>query len=156
MSGANVITYRPMNAEDYARAFALWQATPGMGLDPQMDSGPGIRAYLAKNPGLSLVAEAGGELIATILGGTDGRRGYLMHLAVRADYRRRGIARALVERAIAAFNAAGIDKIHVFVFRDNTAGLSFWRACGWQGRDDIHMLSLARDGSGSGAGCCNC
>ena len=154
MFGAGDITYRPMCAEDYARAYALWQATPGMGLDPQMDSEPGIRAYLAKNPGLSLVAEAGGELIATVVGGTDGRRGYLMHLAVRADYRRRGIARVLVERAIAAFHAAGIDKIHVFVFRDNTAGLSFWRACGGQGRDDLFMLSLAQDGSG--AGCCNC
>ena len=139
---ATEIHYRPMQAADYPAALALWQNTPGMGLDPQMDSESAIADYLRKNPALSIIAADGQELIGTVLAGTDGRRGYLMHLAVRQEYRRRGIGKALVERSLAALAAAGINKAHVFVFQDNALGAAFWRGLGWQGRDDLLMLSL--------------
>lgn len=141
------VRLRAMRAEDIPQAIALWQSTPGMGLDPQMDSAPALTGYLNKNPGYSIVAERtdGGGLIGTVLAGTDGRRGYLMHLAVREAFRRRGLGRALVERSLAALKAGGINKAHVFVFQSNAAGAAFWRGLGWQGRDDLLMLSWSMD-----------
>ncbi len=144
---AATIALRAMRAEDFAAADALWRSTPGMGLDPQMDSEAAIIAYLSRNPGLSMVAVAldSGEVIGTVLTGTDGRRGYLMHLAVREEFRHRGIGRALVSRSLDALQAAGINKAHVFVFRSNVSGMAFWRGLGWQGRDDLQMLSWSMD-----------
>lgn len=143
MNGSGV-SYRAMAAGDYPLVRALWESTPGMGLDPQMDSAVGISAYLQKNPGMSFIALGqNGQIAGTVLAGTDGRRGYLMHLAVQDAYRRRGIGRNLVERSLAALQAAGITKAHVFVFQDNALGSAFWRGLGWQGRDDLLMLSLS-------------
>ncbi len=143
------IYYRPMCAEDFTAVNDLWQRTEGMGLDPELDSDEQIGFYLAKNPAMSFVAccaeSADGErIIGTVLCGTDGRRGYLMHLAVEKDMRRRGVGRALVDKALAALKNAGIRRTHVFVFKDNTAGAEFWRRGGWRGRDDLLMLSMEK------------
>ena len=141
------VALRTMRAEDFSAADALWRNTPGMGLDPLMDSQPAITAYLSRNAGMSAVAVATetGEVIGTVLAGTDGRRGYLMHLAVREDFRRRGIGKSLVERSLEALKVAGINKAHVFVFQSNVLGAAFWRGLGWQSRDDLLMLSWSMD-----------
>lgn len=146
------VTFRPMLAADYDAAATLWNATPGMGLDPEMDSRAGITAYLVRNPGLSFVAIDGdGSLAGTVLAGTDGRRGYLMHLAVAPALRRKGIGRSLVAASLDALLRAGINKAHVFVFKTNESGRAFWEGLGWEGRDDLAMLSMNLD---SGGVCC--
>lgn len=150
------ITCRPMRAADYAQCYALWQRTPGMGLDPQLDSASAIAVYLEKNPGMSFVVTLAvtpvcEKIVGTVLAGTDGRRGYLMHLAVDEALRRRGIGRMLVEHTLAALREVGIGKAHVFIFQNNTIGLAFWRGLGWQGRDDLRMLSFTQEPA---AQCC--
>lgn len=148
MPGA--VSYRAMVPEDYQQVYALWCSVSGMGLDPELDSAAGVSAYLNKNPGLSFVAcDSGGKVISTVLSGTDGRRGYLMHLAVADNYRRQGLGRKLVDLAVAALREIGISRVHVFVFKDNTAGADFWRGLGWQGRDDLLMLSFEESGAAS-------
>ena len=125
---------------DYDDAVALWQATEGMGLSAA-DAPERIAAYLARNPGMSFTAREDGLLVGAVLCGHDGRRGYLHHLAVRADRRGQGIGSELARRALEALAAAGIDKCHLFVIRDNQAGAAFWRKVGWVERDDILMMS---------------
>ena len=130
----------PFTLEDYPEAFALWQATPGVGLSAVDERAP-IAAYLEHNPGLSFVARAGGRLVGAALCGTDGRRGYLHHLAVRIDRRGQGIGTRLVEHCLAALGQAGIDKCHLFVFQSNSGGLAFWRRGGWKDRDELVLMS---------------
>jgi ribosomal protein S18 acetylase RimI-like enzyme len=116
----------PMMATDYDEAVALWRISPGVGLNESDERAP-LTAYLARNPGLSQVARLGGaELVGAVLCGHDGRRGYLHHLAVAEAYRRRGLGRELVERALEALKAAGIGKCNIFVFDDNAAARDFW------------------------------
>lgn len=124
---------------------ALWQASKGLTLR-EADSPEALTRYLARNPGLSVAAFAGGELIAAALCGHDGRRGYLHHVSVHPAHRRRGIGRRLVERCLDRLAAAGIAKCHLFVRADNDAARAFWQRLGWQARDDVEMMSSTRPG----------
>jgi ribosomal protein S18 acetylase RimI-like enzyme len=104
-------------AHDYEQVVALWQGTEGLTLR-EVDSRDAILAYLARNPGLSFVARDGDIVVGAVLAGTDGRRGYLQHLAVAPAYRGRGIGRVLAERVISGLRAAGIAKCHLMVRRE--------------------------------------
>lgn len=130
-TGAVPCTIAPMAIADYDEVVALWRDCPGIGMGESDERGP-VAAYLERNPGLSLVARAGGRLVGAMLSGHDGRRGYLHHLGVAASHRRDGIGKALVERAVADLRALGIPKVNIFVFDGNAAGTAFWEAMGWR------------------------
>lgn len=135
------IHIRPMRRDDYDQVAALWRRCAGVVLS-SADRVESIGRYLDRNPGLSLVAEDGGSLLAAVLCGHDGRRGYLHHLAVDPEARGRGLGRRLVERAMNGLRREGIAKSHLFVLRDNPAGLGFWTHLGWAARTDIGIMSL--------------
>lgn len=126
---------------DHAVLHALWAHTPGIQLRDE-DREPAFCAYLARNPGLSLLAECEGRVIGSLLAGHDGRRGYLQHLAVEPDWRGRGVARALLGAVLARLAGQGIVKSHVFVLDASPEALSFWRAqTHWSERLDIRVFS---------------
>ncbi len=106
------------------------------------DERPELEAYVRRNPDISQVAERQGVLVGAILGGHDGRRGWLYHLAVAPEHRRGGVGRALVGRSVAALKRAGIRRVRIFVASDNAAGLAFWKRCGWEAGAGIESLSL--------------
>lgn len=130
---------RPMTIEDYDTMTTLWKATAGVRL-VAADSREGIGAFLDRNPGMSIVCTDRGELIGTAMCGHDGRRGYLYHVAVKPEYRGKGIGTALVQTCLDALMKAGIDKCHVFVLADNGIGNAFWKTL-WMRREDITLYS---------------
>jgi putative acetyltransferase len=134
------ITVAEFTIDAYEQVYSLWENCDGIGLS-SADSQPIIRIYLERNPGLSLIAYDGQTVVGTILCGHDGRRGYIHHLAVRADYRRQGIGRLLVDKSIKALEASEIKKCHLFIFHDNTSGIQFWERIGWSYRQDIGVVS---------------
>ena len=131
---------RAFEPSDYAAARALWEATDGVGLSAA-DEREAICAYLARNPAMSFVAEDP-ELVGTILCGHDGRRGFIHHLMTASAHRRRGIARALLERGLAVLRREGIDKCHLLVYRSNADGHAFWRRLGAEERLELALFSL--------------
>lgn len=137
-------TIREMTIEDYPRVHVLWKASEGIGLS-EADERPAIESYLRRNPGMSFVAaEHAGEaeeIVAAVLCGHDGRRGFIHHLAVRSDRRRLGLGRLLAQRCIDALQGAGIGKCHLFVFRRNRAAIEFWAETGWAERGDLVIMS---------------
>lgn len=137
---------RPMLAADYEAAIALLRRSGGVRLR-DADSFEAIARYLARNPGLSFVAEVDGCIAGCVFAGHDGRRGYLYHLAVDAAHRGRGVGRALVNGALSALAREGIAKIHIDVLQDNEEGLRFWSAMGWSERNDIARMSVILSGS---------
>ncbi len=142
----DAVVFRPMEAADYRAFLALMRETPGV-VVRDADAPEHALRYLARNPGLSFVVIAGRQLVGGVMAGHDGRRGYLNHLLVHRQLRGQGIARALVEHAIAALDAAGISKSHIDVERDNARGQGFWAAQGWTRRDDLFRFSLVHSGS---------
>jgi ribosomal protein S18 acetylase RimI-like enzyme len=130
----------PFDIGAYDEARALWLRCEGVNLT-DADTEDIIRSFLERNPAMSFMAAAGGRIVGTILGGHDGRRGYMYHLAVDAAWRKRGIGRRLADACLKALKAAGIGKVHVFVYTANASGLAFWEAAGWTRRTDIHAVS---------------
>jgi len=132
---------RTFKDSDHAAALRLWQETEGVGVS-EADSFAGIQQFLTRNPSLSLVASAEDELVATILCGHDGRRGFIHHLVVAPAHRRRGLAKELVRRCLAALSTQGIAKCHLFVFRENVVGRVFWERLGGEERNALVMVSF--------------
>ena len=137
--GQGVVTAL-LTMDHYDSALSLWRHCEGIGLT-DADSREGIERFLRRNPGMSRVALDSGRVIGTILVGEDGRRGYLHHLAVHPDYRRRGLGQLLLAEAVEVLRAAGIEKCHGFVFRKNANGLEFWNSAGWHLREDLALIS---------------
>jgi len=133
-------TIREMTMDDHDGAMALWGSREGVGLNEADERGE-IERYLRANEGMSFVAVADGRIVGAVLGGADGRRGYLHHVAVAASHERSGLGRALVDRCLQALRAAGMRKCHVHVFAANVEARNFWAATGWQLRDDLVVVS---------------
>lgn len=129
-----------MRIEDYDEVLALWHSSEGVGLG-ESDTEEAIGRFLARNPGLSLVARKGRALAGAVLCGHDGRRGYVHHLAVAPPYRREGVGRALVEQCQRRLREAGIPKTHLNVYGANAVGLAFWRRTGWTERTELTWFS---------------
>ncbi len=129
-----------MTYADYPEAVELWRSCEGIGLSDADEPEP-MQRFLERNPGLSFVAREEDELVGTVLCGTDGRRGYLYHLAVRADQRRKGIGQELVDRVFNALKEREIHKCHIMVYGSNESGLLFWRGGGWVPRLEIVLMS---------------
>jgi ribosomal protein S18 acetylase RimI-like enzyme len=136
-----VVEISPMEPADLPAALELWAASEGVKLT-DADAPDALERYLARNPGLSFVARAGGQLVGAVLCGHDGRRGYLHHLSVAPAHRRRGVGRALAERCLAALRREGIGKCHIFVVSGNDGGQAFWERVGWVLRQDVFLMSL--------------
>ncbi|PJF40316.1 MAG: GNAT family N-acetyltransferase [Chloroflexi bacterium] len=132
-------TIRAMQPRDYADVRTLWEATEGIGLS-QSDSREQITQFLERNPGLSFVALADAQIVATILCGHDGRRGYIHHLAVAETHRRRGIATALLDKSLAQLKTLNIHKCNLFLFRDNQIGQAYYKHKNWIFRDDLVVV----------------
>ena len=137
------IVYRCMIPGDYDNVYALWMSCKNMGFNNLDDSREGIEKYLRRNPTTCFVAEEEDKIIGVILSGHDGRRGFIHHMAVGEQYRRRGIATVLVDMALAALKEEGIHKVALLVFNRNEAGNAFWESKGFSARTDLTYRNLA-------------
>ena len=134
------MTIRPMTIGDYDEVFAMWQITSKRALS-KADERSQIERYLRRNEGMSQVAVIDGKIVGTVLAGHDGRRGFIHHMAVMPEYRRRHIGHRLAEKAIENIAADGIDKTHIFCYQNNETGQKFWRDFGFVKRDDVFVYS---------------
>ncbi|MDE6201004.1 MAG: GNAT family N-acetyltransferase [Clostridiales bacterium] len=128
---------REMTIEDYSDVYSLWMSCNGMGLNSLDDSKNGIEKFLERNPKTCFVALIDGIIVGVIMVGTDGRRGYIYHTAVHPNYRKQGIAKALVNTALSAVESLGINKVAMVVFERNKAGNEFWENMGFTVRNDL-------------------
>lgn len=128
---------RKMTITDYDEIYSRWLSCAGMGLNSLDDTKDGIARFLERNPETCFVALVDGSIVGAIMVGTDGRRGYIYHTAVHPDYRKRGIAKALVDRALSAVENLGINKVALVVFGRNKDGNEFWEKMGFTTREDI-------------------
>lgn len=138
-----MISARTMQVNDYSQVFSLWRSSGEM-LLRDADSQQSITNYLMRNPNLSFVLtdETNQTIIGAILVGTDGRRGYVQHLAVDTQYRGQGLGKRLLSLANQALSEIGIEKTHLFVNEQNRNAQQFYAKLGWQRREEVRMYSL--------------
>lgn len=126
---------------DYPKLIKLWEAAGNIEVR-QTDTPEVLARFLYRNPTCSYAAYAGSRLIGAILAGHDGWRGHLYHMAVKPDYRERGIGTRLVNAAVSAIKSEDIQKIHCLVKRDNLIAQQFWDACSFELREELFDFSL--------------
>jgi putative acetyltransferase len=91
-----------------------------------------IKKKIERDPDLFLIAENEEGIIGTVIGGFDGRRGMIYHLAVRKDKRKNGIGAKLLAEVEDRLRAKGCLKCYLLVLADNTEAIHFYEGCGWQ------------------------
>jgi ribosomal protein S18 acetylase RimI-like enzyme len=130
--------------EDYPAVYALWQnAGPGIHLR-RSDEPEEIARKLERDPDLFLIAELDGEVIGSVLGGFDGRRGMMYHLAVANPFRQQGVASALVDELERRLRAKGCIRYYLLVTTDNDTAIRYYERRGWE-RMDLYAYAKNLD-----------
>lgn len=137
------VIIRQMVFDDYNNASALWYGTKEIRRYSVSDSRKAIERFLEMNFDTCFVADSDGVLVGTILGGFDGRRGYIHHLVVEEAQRGRNIGGVLLQKTIIAMKAKGVDKMHIFVpiHSESRQTVAFWESHGWKRREDLQLMS---------------
>lgn len=117
--------------DDSPEVLDLWQrCAPGISLGAS-DTLAEIEKKLRRDPDLFLVMEAEGKIVGTVLGGFDGRRGMIYHLAVDPAHRQQGLGQRLMQEVEVRLRRKGCRKAYLLLVPGNPA-LDFYLARGWQ------------------------
>jgi ribosomal protein S18 acetylase RimI-like enzyme len=120
---------------DYPQVIKLWEnAGPGIHVR-HSDEKQELAKKLQRDPQLFLVAEAGGQIVGAVLGGFDGRRGMVYHLAVEAEYRKNGLGALLMGELEKRMKDIGCIRSYLLVTRDNLEAVRFYENTGWEQMD---------------------
>lgn len=134
------IIFKEMNISHHNQLMKLWSSIDGLCIDEE-DLYENMILFLNRNAKLSYVAFYENEIIASIKGAQDGRRGYISHLAVSPQFRNQGIAKHLCDKTLIELKNQGILKYNIYVLNSNTTGLNFWKNNGWDElKDNFKVL----------------
>ncbi len=106
---------------------------------PQNNPANDIKRKMKINPELFLVGVADNRIIATVMGGYEGHRGWVNYLAVRPQYRRKGYGRQIMYMIEKKLLAVGCPKINLQVRSSNAAVIKFYERIGFK-KDDVVSL----------------
>jgi ribosomal protein S18 acetylase RimI-like enzyme len=121
---------REFKLDDYAAVSRLWmEAGLGFRLGDDVES---VKVKVGRDPELFLVAEEGGRIVGSVMGAWDGRRGWIYHLGVLPDSRRKGVASKLVEELEDRMKEKGVSKVNGLVYGWNRASVSFFTSRGYR------------------------
>jgi len=126
---------------DYEQVQRLWTGIEKGVRIGRSDTPAEIEKKLSRDPDLFLVAESDGTIIGSVLGGFDGRRGLIYHLAVAAEYRTNGICTRLMDEVESRLRAKGCLKSYLLVTVDNPEAEAYYKHRGWQYMGhQVHLL----------------
>ena len=131
------LAIRPYHPSDETAVIALWQrcALTRPWNNPKLD----IERKLQVNAELFLVGEIDGEIIASVMGGYEGHRGWINYLAVEPSYQRQGLGREMMEVVEAKIRATGSPKINLQIRTGNTAVIEFYQSIGYTTDEVVSM-----------------
>ena len=126
------ITLRAFRFEqDYPLIIDLWnRCGPGVQVR-KSDEPEEIKKKLQRDPDLFIIAEHQGRVIGTVLGGFDGRRGLIYHLAVEPGFRVHGVGGKLMQEVESRLAQKGCIKAYLLVTLENEEVIPFYEKRGW-------------------------
>ena len=129
--------------KNYEEVIKLWRKTRiSVG---STDTKEELKKMLKRNPQLFLIGKIDEKLISVVMGGFDGRRGYVHHLAVDPDYQKKGYGKLMMDELMKKFRELGVHKVHLFIEKWNKEVVEFYYNLGWDIRDDLIMMSYVPD-----------
>ena len=125
----------PIDDADVAGVIALWQAC---GLTrPWNDPAADIALARKGSNATVLIGRNNGSIVATVLVGHDGHRGWVYYLAVDPDRRHKGYGRVMMSAAEDWLRERGIEKLQLLVRPDNRSVKNFYQSLGYSEQERI-------------------
>jgi ribosomal protein S18 acetylase RimI-like enzyme len=103
--------------------------------NPKLD----IERKLKVNPELFLVGLMDSKVVAAVMGGYDGHRGWIYYLGVDPAYQRKGLGRQMMEAIEKKIRAMGCPKINLQVRTDNLKAMKFYERIGFKMDEVVGM-----------------
>lgn len=131
------LAIRPYEEGDADLVVALWRAC-GL-VVPWNDPLKDIQRKLRIQRELFLVGCLDGSLVATVMAGYEGHRGWINYLAVAEECRRQGFGRRMMDAAEARLLAMGCPKINLQIRKSNPDAVGFYRSLGFVEDESVSM-----------------
>jgi ribosomal protein S18 acetylase RimI-like enzyme len=128
---------RAFQPEDEDAVISLWRLCDL--IRPWNDPHKDIRRKLGVRPEWFLVGVLNGKVVASLMAGYEGHRGWLNYLAVDPEHQRHGLARAIITEAERRLRAAGCPKINLQIRASNHGVIEFYRHLGYSTDDVVSM-----------------
>jgi len=121
---------RAFQMADYEAVIALW-GNAGL-LPSRSDEWAEIAKKLERDPELFLIGLESGLVVGAVLGGYDGRRGWIYHLAVSPEQQAKGFGVLLLEELESRLRQKGCLKVNLLIETDNAGVQAFYRRRGYE------------------------
>lgn len=132
---------RQFEARDEEDVIRIWsEAFPND--PPRNEPASVVRRKIKTQPELFLVGESNGVVVATLLGGYDGFRGWVYHVAVSVAHRRQGYGREMMREAERLLKKLGCPKLNIQVRAENRGVVDFYKRIGYEVEDHVSMGKL--------------
>lgn len=132
-------TIRDATPPDFDAILELWSRIDRhTGLPDRVEY---LEAFHKFSADLLLVAETEGQVIGTVIGGWDGWRAQIARLATDPGFRRKGVAKALVEEIERRLRARGAKRVYALVDKRSPPAVPFWEARGYAANENIIQYS---------------
>jgi ribosomal protein S18 acetylase RimI-like enzyme len=128
---------RPYQTTDEAAVVALWDECRLT--RPWNDPHKDIARKLAVQPELFLVGVVDGAVVASVMAGYEGHRGWVNYLAVAPRLRGNGLGRALMQHVEEALQQRGCPKINLQVRESNREAIEFYRHLGYLQDESVSL-----------------
>ena len=133
-------TIRAIDDDDIEKVIALWHAA-GVARpwnDPRKDI-----AFARRNTHSTLlVAEMEGEVVATVMVGEDGHRGWVYYVAAAPNHQGKGLGRIMMAAAEDWLKRRGVWKMQLLVRAENTAVIEFYEHLGYRNTSTICLQKI--------------
>lgn len=123
--------------QDYHALIELWNGMEKGVHVGRSDAPEEIEKKTMRDPDLFLVAEQDNRIVGSVIGGFDGRRGLIYHLAVARDFRQLGVGSRLLDELEARLREKGCLKCYLMVTPDNPEAERFYEKRGWHFMDYV-------------------
>jgi ribosomal protein S18 acetylase RimI-like enzyme len=124
---------RAISIDDYDNLISFWKKNYFVN---EMDNLERFKLFLKMNPKLSMLMEDNGKIIGTVLGSFDGRRGYIQKVVTDKNFRKKGIAKKLIEETIKRLRKLGTLYIPISCEEENS---EFYFKCGFKKTKQVPM-----------------
>jgi ribosomal protein S18 acetylase RimI-like enzyme len=129
---------RPFEEDDLEEVVKLWE-TVFPDDPPWNEPRTVVRRKMGIQRDLFLVGQLNGRVVATVMGGFDGFRGWVYHLAVAPDLRRRGFGQKMMEVVESELLELGCPKVNLQIRASNQGVIEFYRTLGYDPENRVSM-----------------
>ena len=128
---------RPYSPGDEKEVIELWRRCNLV--YPQNNPRRDIERKMEVNPELFLVGLVDEKVVASVMGGYEGHRGWVNYLAVDPDYQRKGLGRRIMSAVEDKLLKLGCPKLNLQVRAGNETAMVFYKKIGFKTEDVVSM-----------------